>query len=88
MATKNTMTPSGGIFQSHRGGQIGFGSAPIRPLNIQQQISHEAQKRAQERWKILQETQTKIFELQQDITAHRARTGDIARRAWEQYIRH
>ena len=25
MATKNSMTPSGGIFQSHRGGLIGFG---------------------------------------------------------------
>lgn len=86
MATKNTMTPSGGIFQSHRGGQIGFGIRPM-PMTIQQQILQDAQKAAQERWKILQETQSKIFEIQQDITTHRARTGDIARRAWEQFIR-
>ena len=28
MATRNSMTPSGGIFQSHRGGLIGFGRTP------------------------------------------------------------
>ncbi|UWG99128.1 hypothetical protein LPY66_10240 [Dehalobacter sp. DCM] len=84
MATKNSMTPSGGIFQSHQGVPHGVG---ISPMTIQQQIIQDAQKQAQERWKILRETQSKIFEIQQDITAHRARTGDIARRAWEQYIR-
>lgn len=88
MATKNTMTPSGGVFQSHRGGQIGFGSFSISPMTIQQQISRDAQRQAQERWRILRDTQTKIFETMQDVTVHRARTGDIARGAWEQYIRH
>lgn len=28
MATRNSMTPSGGIFQSQRGGLIGFGGNP------------------------------------------------------------
>lgn len=88
MATKNTMTPSGGIFQSHRGGQIGIGSSFISPMTIQQQVSQDAQRQAQERWKILRDTQTKIFEMMQDVTVHRARTGDTARRAWERYIRH
>jgi len=86
MATKNTMTPSGGIFQSHRGSAIGFGSPTTSPQTIQGQISHDAQRQSLNRWKILQETM-KIFQLQQDVTTQRARTGDIARRAWEEFIR-
>ena len=31
MATKNTMTPSGGIFQSYRGGALGFGNPNGNP---------------------------------------------------------
>ena len=86
MATKNTMTPSGGMFQSHRGGAIGFGSPTTRPRTIQEQISHDAQRQALDRWKILRDTMN-IFQLQQDVTTQRARTGDIARRAWEEFIR-
>jgi len=78
MATKNTMTPSGGIFRSQQGGA---------PRTLQEQMSHDIQRQELERWKILRDTQTKIFELQQDLTTHRARTGDLARRAFEEFIR-
>ena len=86
MATKNSMTPSGGIFQSHQGGGIGFSSPITPPRTIQQQMSQDLQRQAGERWKIQQETQ-RIYNIIQDVTMQRARTGDIARRAWEEYIR-
>ena len=43
---------------------------------IQTQIGADAQKQQMERWKILQDTQTKIFEIQQDVTVNKAKTQD------------
>jgi hypothetical protein len=40
-----------------------------------------------ERWKVLQDTQTKIFEIQQDVTVNKARTADKAFQKWDDYIR-
>jgi hypothetical protein len=47
----------------------------------------EDQKKQMERWKILQDTQTQIFSIQQDVTAHKAHPPDKAYRRWDQYIR-
>ena len=85
MATKNSMTPSGGIYHSGLGG--GLRGSSTRPVTIQQQMRQDGQRQALERWKILRETQTKIFELQQDVTIQRARHANAARRAWEKFIR-
>ena len=54
---------------------------------IATQIQADAQKQQMERWKILQDTQTKIFEIQQDVTANKAQTQDKAYKKWDEYIR-
>ena len=51
------------------------------------QTAANAQKQRAERWKIMQETQTKIFEITQDITANKARTQDKMFQQWNAYIR-
>jgi hypothetical protein len=54
---------------------------------IQTQIMADAQKQQMERWKILQDTQTKIFEIQQDVTVNKAKTQDKMFDKWDDYIR-
>ncbi|HXE72242.1 MAG TPA: hypothetical protein VNO81_06240 [Candidatus Nitrosotenuis sp.] len=54
---------------------------------IQTQIAADAQKQQMERWKILQDTQTKIFEIQQDVTVNKAKTQDKMFQKWDDYIR-
>lgn len=54
---------------------------------IQTQIAADAQKQQMQRWKILQETQTKIFEIQQDVTVNKAKTQDKMSNQWDEYIR-
>ncbi len=54
---------------------------------IQTQIGADAQKQQMERWKILQDTQTKIFEIQQDVTVNKAKTQDKMYNKWDEYIR-
>ena len=50
-------------------------------------IAADAQKSQMNRWKILQDTQTKIFEIQQDVTVNRAKTQDKMFGKWDEYIR-
>lgn len=50
-------------------------------------MQSDNQKTQIERWKILQDTQTKIFEIQQEITANKAATHDKKYSKWDQYIR-
>jgi len=54
---------------------------------IQTQIGADAQKQQMERWKILQDTQTKVFEIQQDVTVNKAKTQDKMFNKWDEYIR-
>ena len=54
---------------------------------IQTQIQADAQKQQAERWKILRETQTKVFEIQQDVTVNQAKAQDKAFNKWSDYIR-
>jgi hypothetical protein len=54
---------------------------------IATQMQSDNQKQQMERWKILQDTQTKIFEIQQDVTANKAQTQDKAYKKWDEYIR-
>ena len=49
---------------------------------IYTQIQADNQKQQMERWKIAQDTQTKIFEIQQDVTANKAQTQDKAFKKW------
>ena len=54
---------------------------------IQTQMMADTQKQQAERWKILRETQTKIFEIQQDVTVNQAKTQDKMFNKWSDYIR-
>jgi len=40
-----------------------------------------------ERWQILRDTQTKIFEIQQLVTANQAQAAEEMYRRWDEYIR-
>jgi len=54
---------------------------------IQTQMQADNQKQAAERWKIQQDVQTKIMEIQQDVTTNRAKTQDKCFQGMDQYIR-
>jgi hypothetical protein len=54
---------------------------------ISTQIAADAQKQQMERWKILQDTQTRIFEIQQDVTVNKAQTQSRSYKAFDAYIR-
>ncbi|MBQ7528537.1 hypothetical protein IJT10_01350 [bacterium] len=54
---------------------------------IETQIQATAQKSEMERWKIMNDTQTKIFEIQQDVTLNRAKSQDKLYNKWDDYIR-
>lgn len=50
-------------------------------------IDAQAQKSEMERWKIASDTQTKIFEIQQEVTVNRAKTQDKMFNKWCDYIK-
>jgi len=45
------------------------------------------QKQEMRRWQIMQDVQTKKFEIQQDVTVNKAKTGDKMFGKWDEYIR-
>jgi len=51
------------------------------------QMMSDNQKQQMRRWQIMQDTQTKIFEIQQDVTVNKAKTQDKMFNKWDQYIR-
>ncbi|MBS1792271.1 MAG: hypothetical protein JSS81_00375 [Acidobacteria bacterium] len=55
--------------------------------SIMSQLSQDAQKQQAERWKIMKETQNRIFEITQDVTVNKARTADKMYEAMDNYIR-
>jgi len=58
-----------------------------RAKQIEGEISRDAQKQQIERSKILQDLQTKIFQIQQDVTVNQAATADRMANEWDDYIR-
>ncbi|MCL5037267.1 MAG: hypothetical protein M1269_09160 [Chloroflexi bacterium] len=56
-------------------------------MTIYTQTLAETQKQQMQRWQILQDTQTKIFEIQQDVTVNKAKTQDKMFQKWDEYIR-
>ena len=51
------------------------------------QIAADAQKQRMERFKIMADLQTKIFEITQDITVNKAKTADKAYQQMDGYIK-
>jgi hypothetical protein len=56
-------------------------------MTIYTQTMAETQKSQMRRWQILEDTQTKIFEIQQDVTVNKAKTQDKMFGKWDEYIR-
>ena len=54
---------------------------------IETEMRADQQKQQMERWKILQDTQTQIFEVQQEVTANKAQTQERAQDDLANYIR-
>ena len=54
---------------------------------VQTQMAADNQKQQMRQWQIMQDTQTKIFEIQQDVTVNKAKTGDKMFSKWDEYIR-
>ena len=75
---------------SRPGGPASGQPAPATDANTRDQKTIEAALAAQsmkeqmERWRVLQDTQTKIFEIQQDVTENWARTTDKAHRTLDE----
>ena len=51
------------------------------------QIAADAQKQRMERFKIMADLQTKIFEITQDITVNKAKTADKSFQAMDAYVK-
>jgi len=51
------------------------------------EMEADNQKSQARRWQIMQDTQNKIFEIQQDVTVNKAKTGDKMFGKWDEYIR-
>jgi len=54
---------------------------------IMTQIQADAQKQQLERWKIMQDTQMKIFDILQDVTINKSKTTNPLYKLWDDYIR-
>ena len=55
--------------------------------SILKAMQNDDQKQMLERMKVLQDTQTKIFEIHQDVTMNKAKAADKAFKAMDKYIR-
>jgi len=51
------------------------------------QMMSDNQKQQMRRWQIMQDTQTKIFEIQQETTVNKAKTQDKMFNKWDEYIK-
>ena len=54
-------------------------------ISTQMQATNQTQQ--MQRWQILQDTQTKIFSIQQDVTQNKAQAQDKAFKKWDEYVR-
>jgi len=54
---------------------------------VRTQVAANARKNDAKRWKLLQDTMTKMFEMQQETMAFKARTRDKISGKWDEYIR-
>ena len=54
--------------------------------SIADQIREDARKAEAERWRIIKETQTDLYEIEQDVVVTKARKQDDAFRKWEEFV--
>lgn len=58
----------------------------LQAQTIQYQMMANTTKQAMERWKLMQETQIKTFEIAQDVTVNQAKAEKKCFDKWTQYI--
>jgi hypothetical protein len=54
---------------------------------IYAQSAADTQKQQMRRWQIAEDTQTKVFEIQQDVNVNKAKAADKMFGKWDEYIR-
>lgn len=64
-----------------------FQADQVQANTVQTQMMADIQRQQMERWKILQDMQTRIYEIQQDVISNRARTLDRMHNTMDEYIR-
>jgi hypothetical protein len=67
--------------------QAADAAAPCAQATIQSQLCAERAKQQSERWRIQHETQTQVFQTQQDVGVSRAQTQDRPYSSWDSYAR-
>lgn len=78
----------GGGNQANQAAQFQMQATDMQQAQtVMTQIAADAQKQQMERWKIMQDVQTKMFEISQDVTVNKAKTADKAFNAFDGYIR-
>jgi hypothetical protein len=54
---------------------------------VQTEMQADNQKQQARRWQIMEDTKNKVFEIQQDVTVNKAKTGDKMFGKWDEYVR-
>jgi hypothetical protein len=58
----------------------------MNAMTIQQQMAAESTKQQMRGWQIKNDTVTKTFEIEQEVTVNKAKTSDKMWQKWDQYI--
>jgi hypothetical protein len=74
------------LWKAHAGITAALDGDKQTAAAIYQQIQADAQKRQMQRWQILQNTESKIFEIMQHITANKVKTQNEAFKKWDEYV--
>lgn len=56
-------------------------------MNINQEMQSTAQKGEMQRFQIMYDTQTKVMEMQQDMTLNRAKSQDKMFGKWDEFVK-
>ncbi|HLJ44547.1 MAG TPA: hypothetical protein VKU01_00980 [Bryobacteraceae bacterium] len=84
----NSLVPASLLSQLQSAGGVPVNFASESSANtVATKIQADAQKQQMQRWKILQDIQTRIFQIQQDVTTNKAKAQDKAYKKLDGYIR-
>ena len=74
------------INSSMSGAQM-LNSASIKAEEAQLSMASESEKSEWNKWKMIQDTQNKIYEIQQGVAVDQAKTQDKMFNKWNEYIK-
>ena len=67
--------------------QMSLNNTNIRVEEMQLSMAAESEKAEWNKWKIIQDTQNKIYEIQQGVAVDQAKTQDKMFQKWDEYIK-